>query len=387
MAETEAHLLVGVNAPDPKPAYRRLRDECPVLRTGEGGSAVISRYEDVLWALRHPEVFSSDSEAVSIGNERPLIPLQIDPPEHVKYRKLLDPVFSRKRMAILEPQVRRLAAERIEAFADRGACDFHGELAEPLPSTVFLQLLGLPLERLPYFLELKDGIIRPEASATPVSRETTGRKIYALFEEALDARSSEPGEDLLSWMSEEEVDGRKLTREQILDICYLLLLAGLDTVTASLDCFVAYLAQHPERRRMAIERPEMLDGVIEELLRSETPVVTVLRMLKQDVTLSGVELKAGERVALLLGAADSDERSFDDPERVDFGRRPNRHLAFGGGPHRCLGSHLARMELRAVLEEFHACIPEYELAPGVQLQYSPGIRQVSELPLVWSARA
>ncbi|MCE2390401.1 MAG: cytochrome P450 [Proteobacteria bacterium] len=387
MAETEAHLLVGVNAPDPKPAYRRRRDECPVLRTGEGGSAVISRYEDVLWALRHPEVFSSDSEAVSIGNERPLIPLQIDPPEHVKYRKLLDPVFSRKRMAILEPQVRRLAAERIEAFADRGVCDFHGELAEPLPSTVFLQLLGLPLERLPYFLELKDGIIRPEASATPVSRETTGRKIYALFEEALDARSAEPGEDLLSWMSEEEVDGRKLTREQILDICYLLLLAGLDTVTASLDCFVAYLAQHPERRRMAIERPEMLDGVIEELLRSETPVVTVLRVLKQDVTLSSVELKAGERVALLLGAADSDERSFDDPERVDFGRRPNRHLAFGGGPHRCLGSHLARMELRAVLEEFHARIPEYELAPGVQLQYSPGIRQVSELPLVWSARA
>ena len=384
MAEPPAHLLLCVNAADPRPAYRRLRDECPVLRSGgDGGSAVISRYEDVLWALRHPEVFSSDSEAVSIGNERPLIPLQIDPPEHVKYRKLLDPVFSRKRMATLEPQVRRLAAERIEGFAGRGACDFHKELAEPLPSIVFLQMLGLPLERLPYFLELKDGIIRPEAAEAPETREATGRKIYALFEQALDARSAETGEDLLSWMSEEEVDGRKLTREQILDICYLLLLAGLDTVTASLDCFVAYLAQHPERRRMAIERPEMLDGVIEELLRSETPVVTVLRVLKRDVTLSGVELKAGERVALLLGAADNDERAFDDPERVDFGRRPNRHLAFGGGPHRCLGSHLARMELRAVIDEFHARIPDYELAPGSGLDYSPGIRQLSELPLVW----
>ena len=380
MAQESPAPTLGGGSEDPRPGYRRLRDECPVLRSG--ASVVVSRYEDVLWALRHPEVFASE-DAVSIGNERPLIPLQVDPPEHVKYRKLLDPVFSRKRMEVLEPRVRRLAAQRVAAVAGRGECDFHKEVSEPLPSTIFLELLGLPLERLPYFLELKDGIIRPGADATAETREAVGRRIYALFEEALDARAAEPRDDLLSWMLGEEVEGQRLSREQILDICYLLLLAGLDTVTASLDCFVAYLAQHPERRRMAAGRPELLDGAIEELLRSETPVVAVVRVLARDATLAGVELKAGDRAMLLLGAADGDERAFEDPDRVDFERRPNRHLAFGGGPHRCLGSHLARMELRAVLDEFHARIPDYELAPGAQLDYSGGIRQLAELPLVW----
>jgi cytochrome P450 len=378
--------LGGLGA-DPRPVYRALREQCPVLRTGSGlGGAVISRYDDVLFALRHPEIFSSDAEAVSIGQERPLIPLQIDPPEHVKYRKLLDPVFSRKRMQLLEPEVRALAAQLARTLSERDGCSFHTEFAEPLPSTVFLRLLGLPLERLPEFIEIKDGIIRPQAQGAAAQQEirnASGGRIYALFEEALDARLREPREDLLGWMLGEEVDGEKLSREQILDICFLLLIAGLDTVTASLDCFIAYLAQHPERRRMAIERPALLDGAIEELLRSETPVIAVPRVLKQDVTIAGVELKVGEKVTLLLGAADTDERAFERPDEVDFERRPNRHLAFGGGPHRCLGSHLARMELRVALEEFHRHVPVYSLPPGAQLSYSVGIRQIDDLPLVF----
>jgi cytochrome P450 len=371
---------------DPKPAYRMLRDRCPVLHTGAAGGAVISRYEDVLWALRHPEIFSSDAEAVAIGQERPLIPLQIDPPEHVKYRKLLDPVFSRKCMQALEPQVRELAAELAGRIAARAACCFHRDFAEPLPSTVFLRLLGLPLERLPEFLEIKDGIIRPDAQGMPAQqqlRNAAGQRIYALFEEALDARLRAPREDLLSWMLGEQVDGERLTREQILDICFLLLIAGLDTVTASLDCFIAYLAQHPKRRRMVVEQPALLDGALEELLRSETPVVGVPRVLRQDVTVAGVQLQAGQKVTLLLGAADTDERAFENADSVDFERRPNRHVAFGGGPHRCLGSHLARMELRVALEEFHRQVPVYSLQPGTELRYSIGIRQIAELPLVF----
>jgi cytochrome P450 len=325
-------------------------------------------------------------DSVEIGNERPLIPLQVDPPEHVKYRKLLDPVFSRTRVLRLEPEVRKLAAELCDRFAARGACDFHREFAEPLPSTVFLRLLGLPLERLEYFLELKDGIIRPQelgATDERAARADAGRKIYALFEEAIDARLAQPTDDLLTWMLGEEVEGEKLSRQQVLDICYLLLIAGLDTVTASLDTFVAYLARHPERRRMAVERPQLLDGVIEELLRHETPVVAVPRKVVQEVTLSGVTLAPGERVTLLIGSANADDAGFPGADEVDFERRPNRHLAFGGGPHRCLGSHLARMELRAALDEFHKRVPVYSLPPGTELAYSVGIRQVDPLPLVF----
>jgi cytochrome P450 len=232
---------------------------------------------------------------------------------------------------------------------------------------VFLRLLGLPLERLDYFLELKDGIIRPQelgATDERAARQEAGRKIYALFEEAIDSRLADPTDDLLTWMIGEEVDGEKLTRPQILDICYLLLIAGLDTVTASLDTFVAYLAKHPERRRMAVERPQLLDGVIEELLRHETPVVAVPRVVVQEVTLAGVTLSPGEKATLLIGAANADEAGFPDP-------------------HRCLGSHLARMELRAALDEFHKRVPVYSVPSSVQLSYSIGIRQVDPLPLVF----
>jgi len=374
---------------EPHGLYRGLREGCPVLRTGGQGGVILSRHDDVLFALRHPEIFSS-VDSVEIGNERPLIPLQIDPPEHVKYRKLLDPVFSRTRMLKLEPEVRKLASELCGRFAAGGSCDFHKQFAEPLPSTVFLRMLGLPLSRLDYFLELKDGIIRPQelgATDHERARAEAGQKIYALFEEALDARAAAPTEDLLSWMMGEEVDGEKLTRQQILDICYLLLIAGLDTVTASLDTFVAYLAQHPDRRRMAVERPEMLDGIVEELLRHETPVIAVPRVVAKEVTLSGVTLQPGEKVTLLLGSANADEAGFPQPDEVDFERRPNRHLAFGGGPHRCLGSHLARMELRAALHEFHKLVPVYSLPEGTQLSYSIGIRQVDPLPLVFRERS
>jgi cytochrome P450 len=374
---------------DPHAVYRGLREGCPVLRVGGMGGTILSRHDDVLFALRHPEIFSS-RDSVEIGNERPLIPLQVDPPEHVKYRKLLDPVFSRTRVLRLEPEVRKLAAELCDRFAARGSCDFHKEFAEPLPSTVFLRLLGLPLERLPYFLELKDGIIRPQAlGATDerAARSAAGQKIYALFEEALDARLATPTEDLLTWMLGEEVDGERLTRQQVLDICYLLLIAGLDTVTASLDTFAAYLAQHPPRRRMAVERPELLDGVIEELLRNETPVVAVPRVVAREVTVSGVTLQPGEKVTLLIASANTDETAFPLPDEVDFERRPNRHLAFGGGPHRCLGSHLARMELRVALDEFHRRVPVYSLPPGTELSYSMGIRQVDPLPLVFREAA
>jgi cytochrome P450 len=380
-------------ANEPHAAYRTLRNDHRVLRSvGYDGAmeVIVSRYEDVCWALRHPEVFSSSADAVSIGQEQPLIPLQIDPPDHSKYRRLLDPQFSPKRMAQLEGGAREFVNRLIDGFASRGSCDFHEEFATPLPSTIFIMLMGLPHDDLPIFLEWRDNTVRPDVKPGDFEgaqkiRERTGHEITEYFIRAIADRRKNPDDALLSRLVHAEMEGRPLTQEELLGTCHLLMLGGLDTVTATLDCSIAYLAHHPERRRELVESPERTAAAVEELLRFETPVQMVARVVKQDATIGGVEVKAGDRAIILIGAADGDEREFDDADVVSFTRPANRHVAFGGGPHRCLGSHLARLELRVALEEFHRRIPEYRVPDGTELVYSPGIRQTMGLPLEFEA--
>ncbi|HKA94055.1 MAG TPA: cytochrome P450 [Acidimicrobiia bacterium] len=381
------------NPAGPQSTYDMLREHSPVLKVELGGT-IIARHEDVEFALRNADVFSSDMEAVSIGNVRPLIPLQVNPPDHVKFRRLLDPLFAPKQVALLEADVRALSNELIDEFIDTGECEFNNAFAIPLPCTVFLRLLGLPLDELDLFLELKDNIIRPNGEAAQIPEEEfvriqaeTGQRIYAYFNQVLDERERDPQDDMLTGFLEAEVDGNRLSREDILDICYLFLLAGLDTVTASVGCMVSYLAQHPEQRQRLVDDPSKIPGAIEELLRWETPVPGVPRVVAKDVEVSGERLERGERVTVLLGSANIDERGFPEPADIDFERPANRHLAFGGGVHRCLGSHLARLELRVALEQLHERIPDYAIKPGEVPKYSVGIRAVEYLPLVFTPPA
>lgn len=377
----------------PQPVYARTLENFRVAKTIYLGNPILSRYEDVMWALRHPEIFSSKVDIqVSLGADRPLIPLQLDPPLQTRFRKILDKRFSRKAIQHLEPWIRRHANELIDQFYDRGECEFDREFAIPLPCHAFLSLMGLPQEDLELFLELKNGIIRPpvppgDIQAAAEYRKKTGQRIYAYFRDVIAERRKEPRDDLMTYFTQAELDGRKLTDEEILDICYLFLLGGLDTVTATLGCSILYLASNPEQRRKLVERPELLPGAIEELLRWETPVMMVPRILTQDVTIGDVSIPKGTVVNLLLGAADVDGGEFENPQVVDFERQRNPHLAFGGGPHRCLGSHLARMELRLALEEWHKRIPDYRVKPGETPRVSPGIREVQYLPLVWERKA
>jgi cytochrome P450 len=388
MTETEGYVDQAVmGVAEPQPMYKALRESSPVFRSPQ--AVVLSRLADIEMALKHTELFSSDM-AVDLGNVRPLIPLQIDPPEHAKYRRILDPLFTPREMARREPQVTALVNEMIDRFADRGECDFHEEFAVPLPCTVFLQLLGLPLEDLDKFLEWKDGVIRPDGDSgynrSHESSAAVADQIYQYFERAIDDHIAAPRDDVLSAMiatNFKDEAGQQLSREELLDICFLFLIAGLDTVTDSLDCFFVYLAQHPDHRHQLIEQPDVLPSAIEELLRWETPVPGVIRIATQDVEVGGCPISKGERVSPLLGAANTDPAEFPDPELVDFTRNPNRHRAFGGGPHRCLGSHLARMELRVALREFHRRIPDYEIKPGTQLTYTAALRSVESLPLTF----
>ncbi len=393
MTDTAPHSHYTLERPeeaeDPQTIYRELRDNAPVARLAGRATShtlTISRHEDVVSALRTPEVFSSDSSAVEIGNTRPLVPLQVDPPHHSKHRKALDPLFAPRQMAKYEPRVRELIRELIDAVVEQGHCNFHEAVAEPLPSTIFLELLGLPVSRVHEFVALKDGIIRPPAGSMEERFQkvrATGQKIYAVLEEVVDARMAERQDDFLSTIIDAEVDGQPLTRDDVVDIGYLFFLAGLDTVSASLDCMMAFLAQNPDHRQRLVDDPAIIPHAIEEMLRYETPVPTVPRITASDTEVSGCPMSAGTPITVLLGSANTDERVWDRPDEVDFDRESNRHLAFGGGVHRCLGSHLARMELRVALEEWHARVPDYRLAEGLELKYSPGIRQVDNLELVW----
>jgi cytochrome P450 len=379
-------------AANPRPVYHQLRTGLASIDLGVEPLVLISGYEDVRQALRHPELFSSAQDAIDLGTPRPLIPLQVDPPDHARYRRLLDPLFSPKATDAMEPAVRELASRLLDGFADRDGCDFHTEFSVPFPCTIFLRLFGLPLEHLDQFLAWKDAIIRPEVDdpfdgeAAKAVRDHAGAAIDSYFEAVIEERQRAPGDDLLSRLLVAEIEGERLDHDEILGICYLFLLGGLDTVTASLDCMIARLATHPAERRRLVEDPSMVDSAVEELLRFETPVTVVPRMVTGTTAVGGFELDPGTRVMLVLGAADTDERVFSGADQVDFERHGNRHFAFGAGPHRCLGSHLARRELRVAMEELHRRIPEYRVAPGVDLTYTPGIRQIDHLPLVFGGR-
>jgi cytochrome P450 len=359
------------------------------------GVALTFRRDLTDYVLRHHELFSS-AVNLPIGNVRPLIPLNVDPPQHSRYRRILDPLFAPRRMDELEDDVRARANRFIDAFADRGQCNFTEEFAELFPSAVFLGLMGLPWDELSTLLALRNGILHveevdPAALVDPALRrrivDTTGQRIYAYFDEQLDARVASPTDDILTHFLTAEVDGDRMTRDEILDLCYLFLIAGLDTVSDSLTCMFAFLATHAEHRRQLVEQPEIIPSAVEEMLRWESPVpFGVPRVATRDVELpNGVHIPQGTTVTVMYGAANVDPAEFPDGDQVRFDRERNRHLAFGGGVHRCLGSHLARRELRIALTEWHRRIPEYRLSAGhEELHYPPGLRHVKDLMLSWS---
>ncbi|MCL4446578.1 MAG: cytochrome P450, partial [Actinobacteria bacterium] len=202
---------------DPRAVSETLREQ-PVVRIGDMFT-LVTRRKDVEASLRNPAVFSSNSDAVKLGNVRPLIPLQIDPPKHVKYRRVLDPMFAPREVAKLEPEVVTIVNSLIDEFSSKGTCDFHERVAVPLPCTVFLRLMGLPYSELERFLAMKDGIVRPPGetleSQAPV-RDETAREIYAYFQEVIDERRSSPGDDLITRITNFELDGERLTDDEVL---------------------------------------------------------------------------------------------------------------------------------------------------------------------------
>jgi len=378
----------------PQPNYRTLLEQGGFVQPMEGMALSFSR-ANTEFVLRHHELFSSRVE-MNMGNVRPLIPLNVDPPRHSKYRKLLDPLFAPRRMEEQEEDITNRVNGFIDSFIDRGECNFSEEFADIFPASVFLGLLGLPEEELRMFLNLRDGILHPE-KVDPAALEdfekrmavmkATSQDIYDYFSGVIVERQKRPSNDIITRFLNAEIDGDKLTPDEILDICFLFLIAGLDTVSDSLTCFYAFLARHPDHRRQIVASPEVIPAAVEELLRWESPVPGgVPRVATQEVELPGGEkVAAGTAVVVNYGAANVDKSAYEDPFEVRFDRDTNPHIAFGGGVHRCLGSHLARRELRITLREWHRRIPEYQIKPGHEtLEYPQGLRHVKDLTLSWT---
>ena len=367
--------------------YAGLLAANPSRDLGDGYYALQSM-ADIQFATRHQAVLQG---SVFLGSDRAAIPLGLDGEEHRRYRHLLDPIFTAKAVAPLADSVRALAGDLIDGFLAGGRVEAWDHWCEPLPATIFLAIMGLPMEDRDDFIRFKNvtlstGDLSLTADERMARRMEGVMWIHSYFNRNLDEREAEaePRGDIIGQLLTAEVDGHRLTRQDVLDILGLFMIAGLDTVASALACFLSYFARHPEMRRRVDADRSLIRPAIEELMRFESPVVEGYRITVDDLTLpSGVEIPAGSFMHISWSAANIDPTVFDDPLTVNLDRSPNPHIGFASGYHRCLGSHLARMEMATALDVWFDRIPEFGIEFDQELEYTGNPRAPHHLPIVW----
>jgi cytochrome P450 len=367
-------------------AYRILREAGPIIKSPRG--YVLSSSEYVEYALKHPELFSSKRAFDMVGSPLPMVPIAFDPPEHTRYRRILQPFVGPRQAAGWQPKVRMLVGTLIDSFVERGHCDLVAELAVPLPADVFLSLFGLPKQDRDRLIAWKEGLLaNPMARGGQPTEEMirAGAELFTYLVAHIEnrRRQFDGADDLLGRLLADTSDER-LSDEELLGLSFLFVLAGLDTVTSALSTAFAALAVQPRLRQQIAADPSVIPDAVEELLRMDGPVVFVPRVASQDIELGGHTIAAGSEIQVAIAVANRDPAEHADADAIDL-RRQERHYAFGGGPHRCLGSHLARMEMREVLAEWHRRIPDYELAGGFtpRVEWPTGLVGLDTLPLVF----
>jgi cytochrome P450 len=349
-------------------------------RDGMGTWVVVSA-DDQRAVLQDTATFSSmkDQNHEALGESIPEIPFELDPPEHTAYRQFLNPLLSPKAVDRMEPLARSRAIELIEAFRDWGHCEIMQDFAFPFAVNVFLAFLGLPYSRSPEFLGWAEAIIR----GMPDERHAAIRSVHGFMIELAAQRRVEPGDDFMTYLVETGFQDRKLSEKEILGISFLLFIAGLDTVAAAIGFDMYYLATHPEQQQRLRDEPELIKTAVEEMLRA-FPTIGILRVATRDVEFLGAPISKGDWVLCGTYLANRDPAEFPAPDTIDFAREDNRHVAFGSGPHRCLGSHLARRELIIGIEEFLARVPSFSIQPGTTPQTFGGfVFGVQDLHVAW----
>jgi cytochrome P450 len=363
-----------------------LRTLGPVLRSSAAqGFWVVVDGELVREVLRNATVFSSSATiAIDPDPQYLWIPQMLDPPRHTAWRHHLGPYFAPGNLKRLENSVHQRCVELLDGMAERRGCDFKTEFADRYPTSIFMDMFGLPIEELDQFLGWEHDILHlsPEEDPERTRAVAAMHAVMDYFDRLINLRRKDPREDIVSDCLSWTIDGEQIPHQELLSFCLLMFMAGLDTVTIQLTYSFWHLATHPEDRRRLIGDPEILPTAVEELLRVFAFVPTG-RKVMADIDFHGYAMKAGDMVWVPNSSTCRDPRIFEDPERVILDRTPNPHIAFGAGPHRCVGAALARRELRVALEEWHRRIPDYRVPDGFDVIEHGHMHGIRELRLEW----
>ncbi|GLY70691.1 cytochrome P450 [Amycolatopsis taiwanensis] len=395
----------------PHRALRSLRDHEPVAWQEEHevddwpagpGYWAVTRYSDVRHVLRTPEVFSSwlgatqirDPEADDLAFIRRMI-LNMDPPEHNRLRRIVSAVFTRRRLELLAGTIAERARTSLNAVAPRGWCDLPAEVTDDFPLLNLADLLGVPPGDRGLLLKWTNRVIGyQDPEHADVVRDADGKPVnprspamladmFGYARELAETKRKHPADDLMTALVHASVDGRALDEAELEMFFFLVVIAGNDTVRSALPGGVLALIEHPDQYRRLRAEPDLLPSAVEEMLRWHPPVLTFRRTATRDTTLSGTRISAHDKVVVYFASAHFDERAFPDPYTFDITREPNNHLAFGQGPHLCLGAHFGRLQLRIFFREFLRLLPEVRLDGEVRHLTSNFINGITHLPLRW----
>lgn len=370
---------------NPYPIYDYIRNECPVAHGSKyGGYWLLTRYEDVKQAVMDWRTYTSSVPAKNaiptiIRRTEPLLPTELDPPLHSRYRALVNPVFSPERMELLRPKVKAIATVLIDRLIEGKGGDLVADYAVPLSVQTLAEFTGFPKEdthRWVSWIQRMFNVHNREDGATAT------QEITAYVDDLIALRRKQPCGDFISLLLESEVDGHRLTDHELRSFSVGVFGAGYETTADAISVTLYYLAEHPEDRLRLAAEPQLIQMAVEEFVRFVSPIQIFGRTATKDVELYGNSIQKGEVVGMGFGSANHDPTIFPEPEHCVLDRTPNKHLAFGAGIHLCLGAPLARLEMATTLEEFTKRIPEYRVAGNVEWKTRGDRRGLAALPVV-----
>ncbi len=374
--QSEIRLMDGFwYADDPHRHWTWMREHAPVYRDEAAGVWGITRHADIMAMSKDPASFCNRH---GMRPDSPPIPsmINLDGNDHKRRRNLVNRGFTPRQVAALEPKVRRVVSGLIDAVAPRGECDFVKDVAAPLPMIMIGDMLGVAPEDRDKLLRWSDDLIAGTSASAPPEVAAAAMNAFAEYAEynrkvVADRRAS-PGDDLISVLVHAEIDGQKLGDGELLQESLLILVGGDETTRHVISGGMEQLIRNPDERRKLVDDPGLIPSGVEEMLRWVTPIQNMARTLTRDVELRGQKLRSGDKLLLLYPSANRDEQVFRDPFRFDVQRSPNDHVAFGGyGGHSCLGSSLARLELRVMFEELLRRIPDMQLVDDARPPLRP----------------
>jgi len=374
---------------DPYPTYARLRSEAPVYRNEEFDFWALSRHVDVLAAFRNVDGFSNaqgvslDPSAFGPNAHKMMSFLALDPPRHTRMRSLVGKKFTPSKVAGMEDRIRAIALEHLEPALERGSFDFIADFAGRLPMDVISELVGVPATDRAELRRLADLVVHREDGLfdVPQAGMDAALTLVGYYQDMVDQRRADPRDDLTSELLEAELDGDKLTDEEVIAFLFLMVVAGNETTTKLLGNAWLWGWHNPDQRAKPLSDPTRVTDWVEETLRYDTSSQMLLRVTRVPMRLHGVDIPEGERVLLLVGSANRDEDVFPDPDRYDLDRDTSRLVSFGSGRHFCMGAPLARMEARIGLDELVRRVSSYDVDPdGIERVHSINVRGLAALP-------